>query len=129
MILMETLCAELMTLPLIMTTFNQLSLVGLIANLLVVPLIPLAMLLAAAAGAAGMMIPAFAGWFAWPANLLLTYILDLVQLMAKIPFASLQATIAPATMIVFYFALFFAVIVAARHFHRRNVIITDKNPI
>jgi competence protein ComEC len=54
MVLLETLSAELMTLPLILMTFSQLSVIALAANLLIVPLVPLAMLLSAAAGAAGM---------------------------------------------------------------------------
>lgn len=129
MVVLETLAAELMTLPLIMMAFSQLSLVGLIANALVVPLIPFAMLFAAIAGTAGMLIPSFAGWVAWPANLLLTYILDLVRLMAKIPFALVNATITPVVMIFFYALLAVSVVLLHRHFHRKRIITTDINPI
>ncbi len=114
MILIETLCAEIMTLPLIIMTFTQVSLIGLLANLLVVPLVPIAMLLSAVAGLAGAAIPEYAGWFAWPANLLLTYMLDLVRLLAEVPFASLRTTISPAPMIGLYGAVLLLVIILQR---------------
>ena len=102
LVLIETLSAELMTLPLILMTFGQLSLVALLANILIVPLVPLAMLLGAAAGAAGMLMPAFAGWVAWPARLLLTYMLDLIRLLSDIPSVFIQRSISAAAMIGLY---------------------------
>jgi competence protein ComEC len=84
-IVIESLCAEIMTLPLILYIFGQMSLVSLLANMLVVGLIPLAMLLCFVAGLAGMLIGNIAGWFAWPAQLMLTYMLDMVNLLSRIP--------------------------------------------
>jgi competence protein ComEC len=84
-IVLESVCAEVMTLPIILYTFGQMSLVSLLANMLVVALIPLGMLLSLIAGLAGMLIGNVAGWFAWPARLLLTYMLDIVHLLSRIP--------------------------------------------
>ena len=98
----DTLAAEVMTLPLIMAMFGQLSLVGLLTNVLVVPLIPFAMLLSTVAAGAGMLVPAMAGWFAWPANLLLTYILNIVRLFSAIPSIFLRRSISMASMLYFY---------------------------
>jgi competence protein ComEC len=84
-IVIESLCAEIMTLPLVLYIFGQMSLVSLLANMLVVALIPLAMLLSLIAGLAGMLVGAIAGWFAWPAQLLLTYMLDVVTMLSRIP--------------------------------------------
>ena len=84
-IAVETLSAELMTIPLVMFIFGQVSLIGLLANVLVASLIPLAMLLSFIAGLAGMMVPLLAGWLAWPAKLLLTYMLDVATLLSRIP--------------------------------------------
>ena len=115
MVMLETLAAELMTLPLIMMSFNQLSLVGLVANALVVPLIPFAMLFAAIAAGAGMMVPAIAGWLAWPANLLLTYILDIARLLSSIPGIFLHRSIGVGEMVGLYaLAAFFALIIHGR---------------
>ncbi|HCM52209.1 TPA: hypothetical protein DIS56_03730 [Candidatus Saccharibacteria bacterium] len=102
MVVIETLSAEVMTLPLIMMSFGQLSLVGLVANALVVPLIPFAMLLAAVAATAGMWLTPIVGWLAWPANLLLTYILDIAQLLASVPGIFLHRSISTPTMLYFY---------------------------
>lgn len=118
MILIETLCAEIMTLPLIMMIFGQLSLIGLLANLLVVPLVPLAMLLSAIAGIAGTWLPELSGWFAWPANLLLTYILDLAGVLSRLPWAMIKATIAPSVMISFYGAILTIIILLYRRVPR-----------
>ena len=127
MVVLETLAAEIMTLPLIMATFNQLSLVGLLTNVLVVPLIPFAMLFAVIAAAAGMLVAPFAGWLAWPANLLLTNILDIVRLFAKIPSIFLHKSISTAGMLYFYGLVL--LVVAAVHrqrSHLKTAIITDK---
>lgn len=84
-IVIESLCAETMTLPYVLFIFGQVSLVGLPANVVVVALVPLAMLLCVASGLAGMVVPTVAGWFAWPAKLLLTYMLDTANLLSRIP--------------------------------------------
>lgn len=117
LVLLETLSAELMTLPLIMMSFSQLSLIGLLANLLVVPLIPLAMLLSAVAAFAGMLIPVFAGWLAWPANWLLTYILDVVRLLANIPGIFLHRSLSVAAMLYFYTVV---LLLTASIYHQRR---------
>lgn len=84
-ILIESLCAEIMTLPYVLYIFGQMSHVSLAANVLVAAFVPLAMLLCAVAGAAGMAVPFLAGWFAWPARLVLTYMLDMTRLLSQIP--------------------------------------------
>jgi competence protein ComEC len=84
-ILIESLCAEIMTLPYVLYIFGQMSHVSLVANVLVAAFVPLAMLLCAVAGLAGMLVPFIAGWFAWPARVVLTYMLDVAQLLSRIP--------------------------------------------
>lgn len=81
----ETLSAELMTIPLIMFIFGQVSLVGLLANVLVVSFIPLAMLLSFIVGLAGAAAPLLVGWLALPLRWLLTYMLDVAALLSKVP--------------------------------------------
>lgn len=107
-ILIETVCASLLVIPYILYIFGEMSLVSLPANLLVIPFIPLAMVLALGAGLGGMLLPAFAGWLAWPAKMLMTYMLDIANLLARIPHAfvqhigfSLAAMLASYTMIGF----------------------------
>ena len=111
MVLLETLSAEIMTLPLILMTFSQLSIVALVANLLVVPLVPLAMLFAAAAGLAGAFVPAVAGWLAFPAKLLLTYMLDIVHMLSNVPSALIHRSINTVYMLAFYTLVILVVVV------------------
>ena len=89
-VLLESICAEIMTLPYILYIFGQMSSVSLLANVLVVALVPLAMLLCTCAGLAGMLLPAVAGWLSWPARLLLTYMLDAANLLSRVPHAFIE---------------------------------------
>jgi competence protein ComEC len=113
---LETFCAELMALPFIMLMFGQLSLIGLVANVLVVPLVPLAMLLSALAAITGILAPAFAGWLAWPANWLLTYMLDLVRWFASLPGIFQRRSLNLTSLLIFYSLIVAALFV----FHRRR---------
>lgn len=114
-VVIETMSAEIMTLPLIMMSFSQLSLIALLANALVVPLVPLAMLLSAIAGTAGALVPTIAGWLAWPARLLLTYMLDIVHLMANIPSIFLHLNLSPALMVISYCFILLIIFSMRRH--------------
>jgi competence protein ComEC len=82
---LESVCAEIMTLPFVLHIFGQMSRIGLVANVMVVTLVPLAMLLGLTAGLAGMLSASIAGWLSWPAVLLLNYMLDLAHLLAGLP--------------------------------------------
>jgi competence protein ComEC len=126
LVLVETLSAELMTLPLILMTFGQLSLVALLANILIVPLVPLAMLLGAIAGAAGMLLPALAGWVAWPARLLLTYMLDLIRLLSDIPSVFVQRSISALTMIGSYCVVVLVTLVMYKKLPKRPEAVGDE---
>lgn len=101
-LVIESMAAQLMTLPLILYIFNESSYAVLLANLLVVPLIPLAMIFGFIAGLAGMLVPAIAGWFAWPAKWLLTYLLDAAGLVARIPNMQFSVTIGTWAMVGLY---------------------------
>lgn len=90
LVAVESISAEIMTLPFVLYIFDQMSFAGLPANLLVVTLMPLAMLLSLIAGLAGMLAAAVSGWFAWPATLLLTYMLDASRLLTQLPYAFIE---------------------------------------
>lgn len=81
----ETVSAELMTIPLIMFIFGQVSFVGLVANVLVVSFIPIAMLLSFVVGLGGMFAPLLVGWLALPLRWLLTYMLDVATMLSRVP--------------------------------------------
>jgi competence protein ComEC len=125
---LESLCAEAMTLPFVLHIFGQMSRVGLIANVLVVAFIPLAMLLGAIAGLGGMLLGNFAGWFAWPATLLLNYMLDTAHLLANLPDIFIEGIgLSLLQMLILYASL--GIVIAALWFKNdgKSAIITDIN--
>jgi competence protein ComEC len=116
----ESLCAELMTLPYVLHVFGQMSFVAIIANVLVVALVPLAMLLCLVAGLAGMVVPAIAGWFALPARLLLTYMLDIANVLSRIPHVFAQNLSLPLSQLLLLYAALGLVVFVIWHSRKRR---------
>jgi competence protein ComEC len=87
-IMLETTCAQLMTLPIIAFVFGEVSVISLLANMLVLPLIPIIMLFTFVAGLAGMHLPYLAGLVSWPAEFLLTYTIDIIYWLSRAPWAT-----------------------------------------
>jgi competence protein ComEC len=126
--LLESLCAEAMTLPHILYIFGEISTVSLLANVLVAAFVPLAMLLGVVAGLAGMLLPVLAGWFAWPARILLTYMLDAAQLISRIPHAFVEHVGFSFTMLLIWYSIIGGVIIALHYkVKAKGGIITEKN--
>ncbi len=98
----ESLSAQILTIPLILYFFGDLSIVAPITNLILLPMVPLAMLSGFIAGLAGIFVPAFAGWLAWPASLLLQFMLALVDQFARLPWAGTKLRIDLPTMLGLY---------------------------
>ena len=102
MLLIECLCAQVMAAPIILYVFSQASLVALPSNALIVPLVPLGMLLTFIAGLVGMVASSVAGWLAWPGRILLTYMLDAISLLARIPHAAVSRSMPLYYMVTLY---------------------------
>ncbi len=89
-ILLVTISAQIMALPILIYNFDRLSLVAPLANILILPFIPAAM-------AAGFLAGLFAfiwiapakiiGYFAW---LILTYQIRAIEFLASLPWASME---------------------------------------
>lgn len=128
MVGLESLCAEIMVLPYVLYTFGQMSFVALVANVLVVALTPLAMLLSFAAGLAGMLVAPVAGWLAWPAVWLLTYMLDVAHILSRIPHVFAQNINFSATQLLLMYATVALVIFVLWHKTKqlKNVKLTDE---
>ncbi len=106
LLLYETIGAQLMTAPLIMHIFGEVSLIALASNVLLVPVVPMAMLLSFVAGLAGMVLPVMSGWVALPAAWVLRYMLQTVAVLARVPHA-----LAPATLPMSYLVGLYGLIV------------------
>lgn len=94
-ILGETISASIVTLPILVLAFGQFSNVAILANLLVLPLVPLAMLLTFAAGIGAILIPSAAGVIGLPAEWLLGYMTWVAQYLAGLPWAQTTMSIQP----------------------------------
>lgn len=76
-IFVATLSAQIATLPIIALTFGEYSPLAIASNLLVQPLVPIAMGLTFLAGLAGALVSGIAAIIGWPAEFVLSYILAL----------------------------------------------------
>lgn len=92
-ILGETIAAQMVTLPILIYAFGEFSNVALIANLLVLPLVPLAMLLTFLGGVSGIVAPSIAGLIGLPADWLLRYMIAVSHYVAELPWAMTEVTI------------------------------------
>lgn len=87
--LIETFSAQLFSAPIIALMMGQFSPFGLVANLLVLPVVPAAMLLTFLAGIASFLLPHFLAIFcASPATWLLNYMIGVTKWVADFPGAS-----------------------------------------
>lgn len=102
----ETLAAQCAVLPLILYRFGRLSFISPLANLAVVPAIPLSMLAAFIAGAVGLVSDIAGRVAAVPATLLLGYDLSAIRWTSALPFAALDIPyVAPISLLVGYLLL------------------------
>jgi competence protein ComEC len=88
-----TVAAQILTLPLMMGYFGQLSLISLLANALILPVQPAVMIWGGLATLSGLILPALGqllGWIAW---LFLGYTIWMVRLFATVPGAAIPVTI------------------------------------
>ena len=128
MIGLESLAAELMTLPYVVHMFGQLSLVALPANVLVVSLVPFAMLSSFIAGLAPLMSGGLYGWLTWPARIILSYMLDTAHLLARLPHVFQQHLgLSLFQLIAAYGCVGLFCIGRVFKIRAKNAIITDKN--
>lgn len=86
-LLVETISAQVATLPIMIMAFQQFSIIAPLANLLILPLIPLIMLLTAIAGFVTWLLPVLAGVVGWPAEQLLALQVSIITWCADIPWA------------------------------------------
>jgi competence protein ComEC len=123
----ESLVAHIMTLPLILYMFGQLSIVAPLSNLVILPLVPVAMATGFIAGLAGMVMPAFAGWLAWPAMLVLGFMNEVIGAFAALPWAGRTESVSLAGMLAMY-ALMLALTLTVSLSNRRRTRF-ESNPL
>lgn len=89
-VLSMTLAAQLATLPLMVIYFGRLSLIGTVANLLVVPVFTYLLIGGFISLGLSFLIPALSLFFFWPIWLMLTYTISVIAFLAGVPFAAIN---------------------------------------
>ena len=86
----STLATQIFISPYILYMMGQLSIIGVIVNILVLPIIPLTMLFVFLTGALGFISHFISQIAGWVSHILLSYELFIVRFFAQLPFASIE---------------------------------------
>lgn len=100
-LVLETLSAEIMTLPIIILAFGYVPTFALLANTLVAPVIPFAMFFTFVAGLVGLAMPALMV-LALPASILIAFVVVVVGWLSSLPAASIELVL-PGFVAVFWY--------------------------
>jgi competence protein ComEC len=103
--LTATLAAQILTLPLILYHFGNLSIIAPLANVVLLPMVPYAMLFGALALVGGMLWLPLGQWLALPAYLFLAWLTEGTRLFASAPWAAVQLPPFPLWLLLGYYAI------------------------
>lgn len=116
-IIFVTLSAQILALPIIMYNFGTISIISLVTNLLILPIIPLIMIFGFLVSALGIVWYYFGWFFSLPCWILLTYFLRILDIFSK-PWAVLQIQNVSWIWLLGYYAVVFLVIFWLRRFQK-----------
>ncbi len=105
-----TLSAYVVTLPYIMYTFGTVSVYALIANVIVLPLVPLAMLLSCIVVVMSYISGVISSVFGIADMLVISFMLHVAEVIERLPFSTFTLTISFLEMCLVYVSLFFFMI-------------------
>ncbi len=107
-ILVTTIATQLFVAPILLYQMGNFSLVGFVANIFVLPIVPLAMLLVAIVSVVSM-IPLLGALVVFPTQLLLAYILRVVDIGSRASFANVHvASFGIIALVISYIIIFLA---------------------
>lgn len=110
----ETLSAQIATLPILTVVFGQFSNIALVANALILPFVPLAMLLTFVAGVSGVLLPFAATVIALPATWILDAMISVATWLSSVSWAMTEVNLTVWFAVGFYIALIVACIYLRR---------------
>lgn len=116
-IAVATIATQITVLPLLLYSNGLLSIVSLPANLLTLVAVPLAMLFSAVAAIGGILFGTWGALVAFPAYILLRYIVVVAELCAALPYASVVVPAFPAWILMGAYGCMLAVIAYAKRRH------------
>jgi competence protein ComEC len=104
-ILFETVCAQLLVLPILIYFFGQVSVVSVVANILVLPTIPITMLLTFLAGVFVLVAFPLGQLLGWLASIVLHYHLVVMEYFGSLEWAMMPASLHVVGVVVCYVGL------------------------
>lgn len=128
-VISETVSAQICTIPILLYVFHSFSVVSLLANILVVPLIPFVMMATLISGLYGMISPIiFVGVIVMPAKIMLQYIVEIAELFSRLSFASFEVWITvPETIILVVLIIILTALLAG--VSRKKLTLKRSSPI
>ncbi len=111
--IIQSASAQLLCLPVLVLSYGEFSILGILANLLISPTIPLAMATSLIAGLASLL--KFAPILALPAKIVLSIHMTIVDRLAKIPWAVMTIENSPQLALLIYPIIFILAYVIKRH--------------
>lgn len=106
--LFPTIAAQITTTPLLLYNFGNFSFVSILANLLVLPLIPWAMLVGSVSVIVGFVISSAGIWLGAASWFVLTYIIRTIQICADLPGAAVSGIKFPLFAAILYYLILVA---------------------
>jgi competence protein ComEC len=103
--LTATLAAQILALPLILYNFGNLSIVAPLANVVLLPMVPYAMLFGSIALLGGLIWLPLGQWLAVVAYLVLAWLTEGARLFATLPYAAVQLPPFPLWLLLGYYAI------------------------
>lgn len=103
----STLATQIFVSPYILYMMGQLSIIGIVVNILVLPIIPITMLAVTLTGLVGFVSVHVSQVFAWFSYFLLSYELYIVRFFAKLPFASIEIPRFSFTIVILVYMIYF----------------------
>lgn len=105
-VIASTLATQIFVSPFILYMMGQVSLIGAVVNILVLPFIPATMLFIFITGMTGFLSTAVSQVFGWVSHILLSYELFMVEHFAQIPFAALHIDAFPFWYVGLFYTVF-----------------------
>lgn len=116
-VVVETFSAQILTAPIIAFAFGQYAPLALLSNLLILPMIPLAMVLTFIAGIGSFFFSSLAAFVGYPARILLNYMTLIVDKLSGLPMAQGEVTFPLGTLLAAYFSIIAVCIFIWRRTH------------
>jgi len=108
-LLVATISTQIFVLPFLLYKMGLFSVYALVANLLILPLIPAVMLFGFLAGTVAFASVFFATPIAFVCSLLLSYMLKVIEIVAGLPFSSLTIKNFPISLVILAYLIFFII--------------------